>query len=248
MRNLVTIILCLAASLSAAATKTEKFTVSVPPPAPAGERVLAPQELVILVSAAGDVTDLHFRTSPPDPIRVLVDRAVRSWKFAPHQVDGRPVAWATGMTVGLNAVPLNDQGQFGLKVTRAHVQDGFVPSLTPPRYPPERQMHHKGALVCVDVRLAADGRLEVVDIPLVNGAPPRKGDPFVAAVREAAATWTATPVEFDGKRYASVLVSRIPVTFQPDVQREEVPTSCPPLATPDAETLKLLSNPVGAFL
>jgi len=223
-----------------------------PPPAAPGERVLAAQQMIVKVTAAGQVSELRYLTDVPGGIREPLARAVKKWQFAPHLDHGVPMAWATQLTVGLNAVPMNGGSQFGMKITVATTSNYTLSGMVPPRYPTDAARVDQGALVCVVVTAAADGRLTVSGDMLVNGSPAAKDDAFATSVRDAVTKyWTAKPLEVDGARYGGEGVIQVPVVFTTGHTRKTsapVPKDCPVREDLESVNLKLLSKPAGTML
>lgn len=239
------------APIPAGAQKAEVASIATPEVRPAGERALKPQTVLVRVSAQGRVDDIRYETEAPEELKRLLTAAVAQWRFAPYQRDGHPVDWYTRLHIGLTAVPIDEGKRYGLKVASVMLSNrGRAERITAPQYPREMMKRRKAATVCVDVHLDDDGRPLFVETPFVDGATPKKGDPFASAVHDAAMTWNFGALEVDGVRYGARDVVRLPVSFSPDSEGSATAraSDCPALQQDSPGALKLLSEPVGKML
>ena len=249
--------LCLAmvivglATIPARAQKPAVVSIATPEVLPAGERALKPQTLLVRISKEGKATEVRHETESTEQIKRVLTEAVLQWRFSPHHRDGQPVDWYTRLHIGLIGVPLDEGKRFGLKVASVMLSNrGRAERMSPPRYPRDMMKRRKAATVCVDVHLDDDGRPLFVETPFVDGATPKKGDPFASAVHDAAMTWNFGALEVDGVRYGAKEIVRLPVSFSPDADGSATAgtSECPALQEDSPDALKLLSEPVGKML
>lgn len=117
----------------------------------------------IVIDTDGNVRSYELKDADLTPqVRELVDRSIRSWRFEPVLVDGKPVNAKTSLNMQIEAKPL-EQG-YAVKVDSiafgAPKRDQS--KLKPPRYPLLAQQGGVEALVVLVLRLDAEGR--VIDL------------------------------------------------------------------------------------
>lgn len=139
-------------------------------------------------------------------IATAVDKAVSAWRFTPVQVDGKPVAATTRMSLRLVATP-HGAGQAAVRIKGVlfgadKVSGGGVVS-TPqakrvvPGYPPDAARAGIGATVYLVLKVGADGKVLDAVAQQVNLAKPGSADEmahwrqaFSRAALAAATRWT----------------------------------------------------------
>lgn len=97
-------------------------------------------------------------------VEQALDKGVRSWRFEPVTVDGRPVIARTRMRVLLEAVPL-PSGDYALKIAKVIFgQPGSRNKLRPPRYPMEAAQASLSARVLLVLKVDSQGNVERVHV------------------------------------------------------------------------------------
>ncbi|HMB57914.1 MAG TPA: hypothetical protein VKM35_12005 [Arenimonas sp.] len=173
-------------------------------------KALKPQIMIVKVSAQGEVTDLDYRTETPTAIRDLLAASVRSWKFSPQQIDGKPVPWATELTVWLVAHP--DAGGFRLTVDRAETGNISVARGGYPEMPVGLSRSFRQAQACVDLSLGPDGKTNTIEALWVDDRPVGEDDPIMRSLRKSLSGWQLKPLIVDGTTYSGGAV-RAAVVF-----------------------------------
>ena len=158
MRKLFAVLLLsLSASLACAGDRTQVFEAST-----SGE---------LLIDAEGRVAQLTVdRKQLGDEVMAAVEQRIRSWRFEPMLVDGKPAPVQARMR--LNMLAERVPGQSGLTLAIRHVQffdrerpapgtEGgpAAPTMQPPTYPQPLVRLNIGAMVLVAIRLDAEGRV-----------------------------------------------------------------------------------------
>jgi hypothetical protein len=200
-----TIAVLLAAGLSTTAAHAQQAT---------DARILDPQRLALMVSEAGEVTSIDYRTQAPASIRNLLEGAVRTWKFAPQLVDGKPVPWATQLDVQLVAEPIPEG--YRLRVTDAVTNNLEVTRYRSPEMPLGATILKKSAMVCADVSLGIDGKTPTIETMWVNGEPVGEDDPYRRSLRRSLRGWRLEGVQIGGRRWpsGSILIPMSAMSFQ----------------------------------
>lgn len=175
----------------------------------------------IAVGPDGLVRDYKLTSKLSPAVAELVERSVRSWKFDPILVDGKPVIAETRLRMVLHGTPVGDD-RYTLKVEnvwfgepeRAH-------DMTPPRYPAEAARADLGAKVVLVLKLDADGN--VVDVLAEQTSLDKRTHSeqvadkwrgvFEQASIGAAKKWKFKPGETVNGEAVDSLV-RVPVTFR----------------------------------
>lgn len=174
----------------------------------------------IAVGPDGLVRDYKLTSELPAAVAGLVERNVRSWKFEPILVDGKPVIAETRLRMVLHGTPVGED-RYTLKVEnvwfgepeRAH-------DMKPPRYPTVAARAGLGAKVVLVLKLDADGN--VVDVLAEQTSLDKRTRSeqvadkwrrvFEQASVAAAKKWKFTPGEtVNGEAVGSLV--RVPVTF-----------------------------------
>lgn len=182
----------------------------------------------IAVGPDGLVRDYTLTSKLPAAVAELVERNVRSWKFEPILVDGKPVIAETRLRMVLHGTPVGEDS-YTLKVEnvwfgepeRAH-------DMKPPRYPAEAARAGLGAKVVLVLKLDADGN--VVDVLAEQTSLDMRTHSeqvaekwrrvFEQASVAAARKWKFTPGEtVNGEAVGSLV--RVPTTFRMGDSRKD---------------------------
>lgn len=154
----------------------------------------------------------------PDIDKAL-DTRIRSWKFEPITVDGRPVIAKTRMTLILQAAAA--EGGYAFRMDRVWFGSPKQRSTTkPPRYPEDALRAGVGAKVMLVLRLDAAGNVVDVhgeQVSLAGRAPNEKiaegwRRKFLAPTVAAAKRWKYEVSETIGGEAVGSTV-RVPITF-----------------------------------
>jgi hypothetical protein len=192
----------------------------MPPAAPTGEAAasgdieLPPQRLLVKFSAEGRIEDIQYQSEMLPLIRDLVRNAVREWRFEPVLRDGQPVPSAAVLVLKLQALANPEAQDYRIRVksisTSSWVDQRFLPS---PRYPSSMARSRRSASVCVEVRIARDGRVAPTGVVYADGVLKDKHDVFALAALEAVPQWSVTPIIIDGVNYSTETVRGVPIVF-----------------------------------
>lgn len=175
------------------------------------------------IDPAGAVFDYRIDSELTAPVKALVERSVRQWKFEPVLRNGTAVHAKARMHLTLIAHPVD--GGFQLTVEQARFS-GYrkTASMNPPRYPPEAVQAGISGDVLVAVRVDALGK--VVDAIAVQSSWPYMkisessmrywGKVLEKASVAAARKWTFEPGDAAQPESAETTLV-VPVSFRVDV-------------------------------
>lgn len=171
------------------------------------------------VGPDGSVLDYALQSDLDPDVAALVDRTVRSWRFEPVLVDGRPVVAVTRMQLRLEAIPRGDA--YALRVADVWLGAPDPTNIPPPAYPAAALEEDIGAQVTLLLQVDAAGRVRDVHVEQVSLSDTagkrteRIRESFASASRKAALGWTYDMGELiDGEPVAAQF--RVPVTFAPN--------------------------------
>lgn len=117
----------------------------------------------IQIATDGHVSDYRLKSTLAPAVADLVDRNVRGWKFEPILVNGVPVLAKTAMHLSLQAVPVDGNENYSVKVVHISFGDPkLIGGGKPPRYPEDAVHARLGAKVMLAMRLDATGK--VIDV------------------------------------------------------------------------------------
>jgi hypothetical protein len=158
MRKLVAVLLLsLSATLACATERPQVFEAST-----TGD---------LLIDAEGRVAELAVdRKELGDEVMAAVEQRIRSWRFEPMLVDGRPTAMRGRMRLNLLAERVPGEDGLTLAIRHVHFFDAdrpeyeakagvAPPTMTPPMYPQPLVRLNVGAMVLVAIRLDDAGRV-----------------------------------------------------------------------------------------
>jgi hypothetical protein len=157
----------------------------------------------LLIDTDGRVADYTVEDKISEPMRVLLDKSVRSWAFEPTLRDGQAVRVRTQLHLTL-AARKRDSGDYLLQVEQIRFT-GMRKAIkqTPPRYPSEAARANISGDLLMAVRINAEGK--VVDVaPVQASLPYRKvqekdvaywGKMFERSAREAMRDWRYEPAD-----------------------------------------------------
>jgi TonB family protein len=175
----------------------------------------------LYIGTEGMVTDFRLRSTDLAPdIAAMVGKGVRSWRFEPILVDGRPVNAKTSLELELSLLPVAGGYQlkvvglgFGNPVRQSH-------SLQPPEYPSQARRVGLEADVGLVLTVDGDGRVAAVDVEStsLSGKGPQRvmvqwADLFERSAKVAARRWRFEMTETVGGMAVSTRV-RVPVQFR----------------------------------
>lgn len=172
----------------------------------------------IEVAADGSVHDYTLETGLKPSVKDLVGRTVRSWRFEPILVDGKPVIATTRMLLQLEALLRNDT--YVLRVADVNFGTSAADKANKaPRYPLRASGSGVGAKVLLLLKLDATGKVAQVHVEQVSLSKQlnelRQGwlvKQFAKVSREAAADWRYHVSEIvDGEPIG--IVMRVPIEF-----------------------------------
>ena len=205
----------------------------------------------IEIGPDGSVNDYTVDNDLAAPIASAIDRHVRSWRFQPVRIDGRPVIAKSRMHLSLRAVPAGDNLE--LRVDEVSFGGAGEPSEAtkrehPLRYPRRAREERLGARVLLAVRTDASGKvIEVhpyqtsLSQRMGEGAARRWRGVFERAVMDIVAQWTFDPGEvIDGTPMAGRFLMPVEFTIgtqrpHPDAWRTYVPGPVDPAPWFDIE-------------
>lgn len=135
----------------------------------------------ITINPQGRVTAMaalpNKRLDRTPQIRTRIEQAVRTWKFLPGLVDGKPAETQSGLYLRATLTPTSDTT---ISIRFDHANVGPLESrMVPPRYPPDAIRHRKTGQVVLVVAYDTQGRvssmktaegLPKVDATLIDAA------------------------------------------------------------------------------
>lgn len=160
----------------------------------------------LTVDASGTVTRLDSESQLGPELKDRLEREIRSWRFKPGTIDGRPALTDSKLHLALEVTPIDDE-RSSLRLIRAGTGAGYR-AMTVPRYPEVSVRARRQGLVLLNVRYGEDGR--VTELALDENAPHADKalvDAAIAAVKH----WTFTPEVVGGRALTGV--ARVPVCF-----------------------------------
>lgn len=113
------------------------------------------------IAADGSVHAYKLDKDQKPTIQEALDKSIRSWRFTPITVEGRPVIASTRMRLVLDALPIGD-GNYRLQVKNVWFgEPGRSRSrMSPPRYPRDAAGVGLGARVVLVLKLDGQGNVE----------------------------------------------------------------------------------------
>lgn len=172
------------------------------------------------IDPQGNVFAIDIRTIVTPPLKDLIEKSVRQWKFEPVIHDGKPGYAKTSMQLALVATKVDNGYQLHIRDVRFYSTRQPATSMEPPRYPVDAARAGVMGNVLLAVRINAQG--QVVDAMATQVAFPYRdmkpkqsaqwAKAFGKASIEAARKWQFTPanVEFGDVADATLI---LPVTF-----------------------------------
>jgi hypothetical protein len=146
------------------------------PLVPAAAQAAADEVHVLVLAAVsvgpeGEVTAVELVRPPlPDPVRDVLQQAVRGFRFAPVRIDGAPASVTTGMLLSTCLVGAGAELAVAVQPTRI----GPQPLEQQARMPVPRELFpsiRKGMSLAIDFTVQADGsaRVDAMTLPRLSG-------------------------------------------------------------------------------
>lgn len=201
----------------------------------------------IRIGPDGSVQDYHLQTDLSPKVVEIIDRHVRTWKFQPIVVDGKPVAARTSMRIWLSAEPYGDDA-YALKLDGIWfgAPERSKNRIKAPKYPRDAVQAHLGAKVMLALKIDAQGNVTdawaeqvSLDAQAPEGVAERWRRKFEKSSVEAARQWKYAVTESIGDQPSGTII-RTPLFFAVDVGK--FPASKPP--SDDGTWLAYIPGPV----
>jgi len=164
------------------------------------------------ISPDGGITALAWEKQAPhlQMISQAIESDVRTWKFTPGTVDGRPAATETHLSVIVQATEGTD-GSMALSFVRASTGAGWV-GVVVPNYPAQAARGNVDAKLVAIVDFDEHGKGAIRSYEYdSSGGNPRMRKEFLASTEEAITAWKVEPERVAGRPLASSF--RIPFVF-----------------------------------
>lgn len=191
------------------------------------------------IDTDGSVRDFRPTSRLTPALASIVGDKVRTWRFEPVLVDGKPVVANTSMRLELRAIP--HEGDYQLRIEDVGFGDPRAGKYAPPRYPMKAVREGLGASVLIAVRLDADGKVAEMH-PYQTSLSKSLGsenntrkwrEVFERASMEAIAQWTFEITErLDGRAESQTMLA--PITF----------TIGSPSSSPEGRFLSYIPGPI----
>jgi hypothetical protein len=173
----------------------------------------------IEIGPDGSVHDYRLQSDLKPVIAAIVDKEVRSWKFEPILVEGKPVIGKTKLRLALSAVPAGAD-EYKLKIDNVWFgEPERAQKMVPPKYPMNAVYANLDAKVVLVLKLDPEG--QVIDVfPEQTSLSATGSEPLVKRWRKvfekasitAARKWKFNTTERVNGRAMESLV-RVPVSF-----------------------------------
>lgn len=170
----------------------------------------------VSLDADGRVTQVAARSTEMPKLYAYLEDPIRSWRFSPGQVDGRPVATQTYLHLVLEIATVGQNAE--VRVRQAFT-GGDYGQVTRVVYPEQKGLRVREGAVKLRVRYDESGA--VVGLEL-HDKDRSLDDRFVQLASSSVKKWTFLPEVVDGHALAGDVL--VPVCFQPSAARE--PESC----------------------
>jgi len=152
------------------------------------------------VDAKGQVTQTQPDAEVAKPIAVVLDEALKHWRFVPAQKDGKAVSAHTFIKAKLEALPAANS-TYSLRISFLGQGPKWEPAI--PKYPEKGLLARTSGRVVIVGQLNPDGKITIIET---------SGDkPFVEAASTAFLYNVGIPETVDGQPVAAHI--QIPFTF-----------------------------------
>lgn len=177
------------------------------------------------VDAQGRVVHTEPAADTPAPVAVVLDQALKQWRFAPVIQDGHAATVHSYVVAEVQALPAA-AGKYNVRVSYVGVGPRYVKSTaaTGPDYPPqvlqalaESGRSQGGATIVVDLVLPPEGKLTVTDAHVTTHAElnMREKLSLIAAVKRYLLQGSVQPELVDGRAVTANLQTSIVVSLFP---------------------------------
>lgn len=189
----------------------------------------------IEIAPDGTVSSFKLDERLSAAIRQAVDRNIRSWRFEPVIVGGRPVIAATTLRLQLEAVPVG--ADYVLKVAKVWFgEPQRAHSMQAPAYPPDAQREGIQGRVTLVLRLDGSGNVTDAHAEQTSLSVTTKGkrgqhwrNVFESASLQAAKAWKFTMTEIvDGNPVGGSIRVPIDYAFKGDAWTRYIPGAVTP--------------------
>lgn len=188
---------------------------AVTPAQPDGQKQLSTTlTWKLSLDADGRVASLKAQGKSIDALREKLEAAIRQWEFEPGQVDGKPAATDTALSVEVGLAASADASEYAVRIKQARTGGSVADASVAPRFPAAsmssllRRTDSFFAQVVVEVRYDAAGKAVAID---PASSSPIQDGPLFESVRKAVMRWTYQPEMIAGIGVPGTVI--VPVCF-----------------------------------
>jgi hypothetical protein len=164
------------------------------------------------LDAAGQITTLEAKREPIEALREKLEPAVRSWKFEPGTLNGKPAATETLLSVQISLLPSADGKAYSVRFDDVRTGGYVTGNTKPPHFPAKeaRKLMGNGGFAQLVFEVSYDKSGKANDVVVAPGSTQSKGslvDYAAKAVRE----WSYQPEQVAGFGVPGTVI--IPICF-----------------------------------
>ena len=179
------------------------------------------------LDSGGNVVSLALKPGPAkEALREMLEKAIRSWKFKPAEIDGRPAATDTYLVVTLSFAPSSNDSGYSITFEQVSTGPAIRKYGRQPQFSESRwkaAVHAKLPRQRVSVKAIFDEKGDVQDVVLADDSQTRRG-PMVNEVLSAVRSWKFSPERVDGKGIRAYTF----IQFCFDISRDPNAAPCTP--------------------
>jgi TonB family protein len=194
--------------------------------------------VAVTIDAAGKPVGIE-----PDPalgaeLGAFLRDTIAGWEFVPAQLNGRPAAARTTVTVRMRASPAEGRNRVALQIIGAGTGPGYA-STSAPKYPDLALRRSLVGEVIMQVQIGSDGRVSAAEVKRSNAHQVLQSAALAAVKR-----WTFHPEQVEGVSLATTAL--VPIRFClserrcPSLDGGDVADA--PQAAPVAESVTSIRN------
>lgn len=157
------------------------------------------------LDANGAITALDAKPGQmKDPLRKILETAVRGWEFEPGSVNSKPAATETNLSVSISLWPAADGNSYSMKFDGVQTGGGLAKIGNMPTFPPNqvKKSRSKGINYVVVLEISYDENGTPGEIVVADHSPVKHGSLVTEAIR-AVRTWTFKPERVAGHGIAA---------------------------------------------
>jgi hypothetical protein len=195
---LLAILLVCAASANAAGKSNEELSATL--------------QWRMSLDATGQITALEAKRKPVEALREKLEPAVRSWKFEPGTVNGKPAATETLLSVQISLLPSADGKTYSVRFDDVRTGGYVAESTKPPHFPAKeaRKLMGNGGFAQLVFEVSYDKSGKANDVVVASGSTQSKGS-LVDYAEKAVREWTYQPEQVAGFGVPGTVI--VPICF-----------------------------------